>query len=155
MRCVLVVLALQRPVQMGVYVENELVYSVYSTQGTSVALASLFAQVSRWLACAGCALRAIYYATGPGSFTAMKLTHVFVHTLAITKGLRLYGALGFVFNAYRPIKAFGKSYYLYHRGQIVLRPLENPEVRAMRLPVLLDPSLFSAESKPLYLLSPV
>ncbi len=140
---------------MGVYVQNELCYSLSSTKQASLALTTLFGYVAKWIACRNYTLRTLYYATGPGSFTAMKLVHVFVHTLAITQNLKLYGALGFVFNAYQPIRAFGKSYYVYHQGTICLSPLESPKVQTMQLPVLLKPNLFDADPKPLYLLPPV
>ncbi|WP_162982749.1 hypothetical protein [Helicobacter vulpis] len=140
---------------MGVYVRGMLYYSLVSSRRTSEALATLFAHVQAWIARHGYSLEAIYYATGPGSFMAMKLVHVFVHTLAITQNLKLYGALGFVFNAHRPIKAFGNNYYCDHQGTICLSPLDKPLTQSMRLPILLKASVFNVAPQPLYLLPSV
>ncbi|WP_120946384.1 hypothetical protein [Helicobacter labacensis] len=153
--CALGVLALQSPVQMGVYVHGVLRYSLVSSCKTSEALGVLFARVRAWMACHGYRLGAIYYAVGPGSFMAMKLVHVFVHTVASAQNLKLYGALGFAFNAYQPIKAFGNSYYCYHQGTIYLSPLSNPTTQNMRLPILLKSHIFGVDPKPLYLLPPI
>ncbi|CAM2754937.1 putative glycoprotease family protein [Helicobacter felis] len=153
--CALVVLSLESPVQMGVYVEGKLTQAFESSEKASVALAALSAQAIAWCTSYKLNLEAIFYATGPGSFSAMKLTHVFLHTLSVAQNIPLFGALGFVFNAYQPIKAFGKNYYCYKHGQITLCVLEEATTTPMQLPDFLDPKLFAKNPKPLYLLPPV
>ncbi|WP_158655714.1 hypothetical protein [Helicobacter cynogastricus] len=148
-------LSLESPVQMGVYVCGELVRAFSSVEQVSVALVALGTQVVTWCASCGLNLEAIFYATGPGSFTAMKLTHVFLHTLSVAQNLSLSGALGFDFNHCQPIKAFGKNYYCYEHGRIVLCTLEGVVTIPMQLPNFLNPKCFLKDPQPLYLLPPV
>lgn len=54
---------------------------------------------------------AIYYAAGPGNLSALRLTHVFLHSLAIIKGIKLYAADSFAFLPNSYIYAFGKRYF--------------------------------------------
>ncbi|WP_457593774.1 hypothetical protein [Hydrogenimonas sp.] len=100
-------------------------------------------------------LRAIYYANGPGSFMAIKVTYVMAKTLSIALDIPLYGADAFLFNENRPIKAVGKSCFVKENGKISIRSDCRVEAAPFVPPPVLDRSLFSKECEPLYVLPPV
>lgn len=55
----------------------------------------------------------IYYARGVGSLSSIKLTHIFLHTLVLTKDVRLHATNSFHFTHNNEIKAFGAmSFFL-------------------------------------------
>ncbi|TLE10328.1 hypothetical protein [Helicobacter bilis] len=58
-------------------------------------------------------LNAIYYSRGVGSLSAIKLTHVFLHTLSLSSEIKLYATNSFYFSQANEIKAFANmSFYL-------------------------------------------
>ena len=58
-------------------------------------------------------LNAIYYSRGVGSLSAIKLTHVFLHTLALSSDIKIYATNSFYFSQANEIKAFANmSFYL-------------------------------------------
>ena len=58
-------------------------------------------------------LNAIYYSRGVGSLSAIKLTHVFLHTLALSSDIKIYATNSFYFSQTNEIKAFANmSFYL-------------------------------------------
>ncbi len=58
-------------------------------------------------------LHAIYYARGVGSLSAIKLTHVFLHTLALSMDIGIYATNSFYFSKTNEIKAFANmSFFL-------------------------------------------
>lgn len=107
----------------------------------------------------------IYYARGPGSFTSLKLTHIFLHTLALLHDIKLYGGSSFLFASLPYIKAFGSMYFCYtHNGEISLcKAIDIPAEHKMiidhglhlALPMKLDRCAFSTETTPLYILPAV
>ena len=73
------------PLLCGIYEDNILVESMQSDELLLVGLPHIFEsllptqkQDSHYK---DTRIRAIYYASGPGSFSALKLTHIFLHTL--------------------------------------------------------------------------
>lgn len=97
----------------------------------------------------------IFYAKGPGSFTAIKLTHIFLQTLCITKEIELYSIDAFYFNNNAPIKAFGNQYFIKEEGEIVLRNFTQAQPQDFFLPSTIEVEDFSSENHPLYILPPV
>lgn len=58
-------------------------------------------------------LNAIYYSRGVGSLSAIKLTHVFLHTLSLSSDIHIYATNSFYFSQTNEIKAFANmSFYL-------------------------------------------
>lgn len=123
---------------------------------TNTALVEIFENLLEWLEMQNLAIQALYYAKGPGSFMAMKLTHIFVHAWVLLNPAPLRSALGFAFNENSPIKAFGKSFYVCEGGQVALKTFESPpKGHEMALPSILDPLLFTTDNEPLYFLPPI
>ncbi|TSA86345.1 hypothetical protein FNE76_02220 [Helicobacter mehlei] len=151
----MLVLALQSPIKVGVYDHRgSFLHAFQSSKQASFALVEVFDALLAWTKDHQLALQAIYYAKGPGSLMAMKLTHVFLHTLSLARSLELYSALGFAFNNNAPIKAFGKMGYVLKGDQMHLVPCDS-ELPPLDLPAHLDRSVFTQDNQPIYLLPPV
>ncbi|RDU72864.1 hypothetical protein CQA66_02965 [Helicobacter aurati] len=95
----------------------------------------------------------IYYARGAGSLSAIKLTHIFLQTLHLTKHIPLYATNIFHFNTHNEIKAFGNQSFFYKDGQIQLGQTQNPQTNLI-LPTILDKKDFYEPCTPLYVSSP-
>ncbi|PUD82755.1 hypothetical protein C2R72_00585, partial [Helicobacter pylori] len=73
------------------YQNNFLCASYTSKAKTSEALVEVFSQLFEDFKNPTLpAIKGVYYAKGPGSFTSLKLTHVFLHTLALIHDFELY-----------------------------------------------------------------
>ncbi len=138
------------PLLAGVYVDRRLVETFSSEAKSSEGLPPLLHRVRY-----AYDLQALYYAKGPGSFMAIKVTYVMLKTLSIVLEIPLYAADAFTFNGGRPIKAVGRSCFV-KRGQeiVVERGCEATE-EGFTLPSTLDPSLFDLDAEPLYVLPAV
>ncbi len=101
------------------------------------------------------ALDSIYYAKGPGRFSALKATHIFLHTLCLIKGFTLFSAPSFYFNQNAPIHAFSDKYFVLKNDEIMLESVESLPQNALSLPEILRPKDFSNTNEPLYVLPPV
>ena len=116
------------PLLCGIYEDNILVESMQSDELLLVGLPHIFEsllptqkQDSHYK---DTRIRAIYYASGPGSFSALKLTHIFLHTLQYLYDIKLFATSSFYFTHSAYIKAFGTSYF--HRDA------ENNIIRKVR-----------------------
>ena len=94
--------------------------------------------------------RAIYYARGAGSLSALKLTHIFLQTLSIARGLPLHATNIFYFHKSNEIKAFGNQSFFYLNGELSLKASQNPAIEAPCLPEILKPWEFNEPLEPLY-----
>ncbi|BEG56435.1 Universal bacterial protein YeaZ [Helicobacter sp. NHP21005] len=148
---------MQEPVKVGVYaLEGGLLRAFEVHKRTNAALIEIFENLLEWLRVQNLTIQALYYAKGPGSFMAMKLTHIFVHAWVLLNPTPLHSALGFAFNENSPIKAFGKSFYVCEGGQVALKTFESPPKCAqMDLPPVLNPHIFTTDNEPLYFLPPI
>lgn len=100
-------------VLLGMYQNNFLCTSYTSKAKTSEALVEVFSQLFEDFKNPTLpAIKGVYYAKGPGSFTSLKLTHVFLHTLALIHDFELYSTTGFDFNGNTPILAYANKYFV-------------------------------------------
>lgn len=60
----------------------------------------------------------IYYARGVGSLSAIKLTHIFLHTLSLSKNIALHATNSFYFTQSNEIKAFGNMSFFMRDSKI-------------------------------------
>ena len=111
----------------------------------------------------------IYCANGPGNFSAIKLTHIFLQTLQISLNallmresstaqsnkVRLFCADAFHFSDSKFINAYGKIHFVKENGEIRTTTLESKRVNSFTLPKTLDTSIFSDKCAPLYILPAV
>lgn len=173
----LLLLSVDSPIKAGIYKDGILAKSYEKHGKVGDALPAIFAEVFRdYEPCE------LYYLRGPGSFTAIKLSYIFLKTISIAREIPLFGAPSFVMNANKPIRAYGDFYFINHAGEITLKKLneENQDtildietasiknqnqatnskeskqrIAEFSLPQNLDSSLFSNEIEPLYILPPL
>lgn len=139
--------------QVGVYDASEgfLVDSFRSEQKTSDALPVLFKEILAKYICNN-----IVYARGPGSFMAIKITYIFLRTLAITRKINLLGSDGFLFTNNEPISAMKNLAFMKNKdGLITTEVISKDRCGALVLPEYFDFSKYSEDIEPLYILPAV
>lgn len=148
----IVVLALSSPIQIGIYQDNQRIETIIHEEKTSDILPLIFKNLLQQYA-----INFVYFAKGPGSFMAIKLVYVFLKTLQITQGIRLKATDGFYFTDNAPIKAVGKSCFIKQGDTIEISTTipYDTLLNQFRLPQTLDPSCFSDDIEPLYILPAV
>lgn len=97
----------------------------------------------------------LFFARGPGSFMAIKVSYILLRTLSITKDIELFATDGFYFNENRPIKAMGKLYFVKEGDKIKTKVFNDIEAVEFDLPRLLHVEDFTKEVEPLYILPAV
>ncbi|GAA7428895.1 tRNA (adenosine(37)-N6)-threonylcarbamoyltransferase complex dimerization subunit type 1 TsaB [Helicobacter pylori] len=153
----LVLISLGDEVSLGVYQNNFLCASYTSKSKTSEALVEVFSQLFEDFKNPTLpAIKGVYYAKGPGSFTSLKLTHVFLHTLALIYNFELYSTTGFDFNGNTPILAYANKYFVSKEtGSLTdfkdLRIVPKDFI----LPPFLEKGKFTQLNTPFYILPPI
>jgi hypothetical protein len=94
--------------------------------------------------------KGLYFAKGPGSFMAIKITYLLLRTLEIARQIPLFATDGFAFNDNQPIKAVGNLYFFKEHGKISTAVLPTPPSGVFALPERLDAIAFSKDTQPLY-----
>ena len=97
----------------------------------------------------------IFYINGPGNFSAIKLTHIFLQTLSITKNIPLFCADAFHFSNNEFINAYGKVHFMKENGEIRTITIDSKRPNSFSLPQSLDLRIFSEDCAPLYILPAV
>ncbi len=146
----ILIVALSSPILVGVYKDKKLIEAKESKQKTSDVLPFIFRDLMERFT-----IDAIYFARGPGSYMSIKLVYVFVKTLQIAAGIKLYGCEGFEFTDNQPIKAYGKHYFYKENDTIATKKFEHPPESRFRLPKSLDEIQCGKEIAPLYILPAV
>lgn len=137
------------PVLYGIYTQGRLIESFQCEDKTLNALIKVQEAIAAY------GVKRVFYANGPGSFTAIKLTHIFLQTLHIVEGIELFCVDSFFFNSNAPIKAFGNRYFQKKQGQIVLESFEKQPESVFALPKILNEEAFGSHCEPLYVLPAV
>ncbi|GAA7438336.1 tRNA (adenosine(37)-N6)-threonylcarbamoyltransferase complex dimerization subunit type 1 TsaB [Helicobacter pylori] len=142
---------------LGVYQNNFLCASYTSKSKTSEALVEVFSQLFKDFKNPTLpAIKGVYYAKGPGSFTSLKLTHVFLHTLALIHNFELYSTTGFDFNDNTPILAYANKYFV-SKETGSLSDFKDLKIapKDFMLPPFLEKDKFTQLNTPFYILSPI
>jgi tRNA A37 threonylcarbamoyladenosine modification protein TsaB len=145
------VISLGSPLLVGVYHKDKLIDSYKKDEKTTEILPSIFDEILKKYK-----LENLYYAKGPGSFMAIKVSYIFLKTLSITENIKLFATDGFAFNSKNLIKATGTLYFMKENGKISTIKLEQQDIeQKFNLPDILDQDIFSEDSEPLYMLPAV
>jgi len=140
------VISISNPILVGVYKNKKLIMAYEDDGMTSDVLPSIFNKILNKYEVNG-----LCFVNSPGSYMSIKVSYVFLKTLAITNNIVLKAALGFHFNENSPIKALGKKYFFNENNEIVIDFLDDKEkIKKFMLPEILDESIFSSESLPKY-----
>ncbi|MCQ2676140.1 tRNA (adenosine(37)-N6)-threonylcarbamoyltransferase complex dimerization subunit type 1 TsaB [Helicobacter pylori] len=153
----LALISLGDGVSLGVYQNNFLCTSYTSKSKTSEALVEVFSQLFKDFKNPTLpAIKGVYYAKGPGSFTSLKLTHVFLHTLALIHDFELYSTTGFDFNDNTPILVYANKYFV-SRERESLTDFKDLEIlpKDFKLPSFLEKDKFTQLNTPFYILPPI
>ncbi|PDX53626.1 hypothetical protein BB482_01515 [Helicobacter pylori] len=153
----LVLISLGEGVLLGVYQNNFLCASYTSKSKTSEALVEVFSQLFKDFKSPTLpAIKGVYYAKGPGSFTSLKLTHVFLHTLALIHDFELYSTTGFDFNDNTPILAYANKYFVSKERES-LTDFKDLKIapKDFMLPSFLEKDKFTQLNTPFYILPPI
>ena len=141
----LAVAAFGGPLLVGVYRDGELVEVVEREGKLSETLPPLFAELLERYD-----IRSVRFSRGPGSLMSVKLLYIFLKTLAIARGIELYGCESFAFSGGAPIKAVGDLYFVKEDGAIVTKRFPTPPKSAPTLPERLDALECGSDTEPLY-----
>ena len=146
----IVLVTLTSPIKIGIYENNMLLDSIESSEKSSDVLPLIFESLFRKYN-----IQKLFYANGPGSFMAIKVTYVFLKSISILKNIPLFATDAFYFNKSQPIKAIGKLYFVKISSEIKTQKLETaPEVE-FTLRDVLDYNEFSTNTAPLYMIGAV
>lgn len=143
-------ISLTSPLQIGVYKNNKLITQYITKERTSEALPILFRKILKEFTC-----KRIFFAKGPGSFMAIKITYIFLRTLSIVENIELYATDGFYFNDNKPIKAMQKLYFVKENATIVTELFALEQTSEFHLPPIIEIEKFSKNIEPLYILPAV
>jgi len=145
-----VLVALSSPILIGVYEQNKLIDTISSDEKSSEVLPIIYKELlSKY------EIENLFYANGPGSFMAIKVSYVFLKSLSILKNIPLYARDAFYFNENQPIKALAKLYFVNIASKIETQKLEKAPISSFKLPDVLEYAEFTLESTPVYAIGAV
>jgi len=145
------VISLGSPLLVGVYSDAKLIKSFVKEEKTSDILPIIFDEILKEFE-----IENLFFAKGPGSFMAIKITYIFLRTLSITLRIPIFASDGFNFNKNSPIKAVGSRFFMKKNDNITVEILkDSSKVKSFELPDILDKTIFSADVEPLYVLPAV
>jgi tRNA A37 threonylcarbamoyladenosine modification protein TsaB len=141
----LVVLALNSPIMFGVYEDNKLIDSVITEEKSSEVLPQIYENLQKKYN-----ITNLFYANGPGSFMAIKVTYIFLKSISVLKNIPLFATDAFYFNQNNPIKAVGKLYFVKTSQEIKTEKFEEPVSSKFTLPKILNYNDFDSNTVPNY-----
>lgn len=144
------IISLTSPLLIGLYEENNLIKKLSFDEQTSEVLPKIFTELFKEYH-----IQSVFFARGPGSFMAIKITYIFLRTLSIVKGIKLYANDGFYFSNNEPIKAMKKMYFIKENDTITSKFFKEEIHTNFFLPEKLNPEEFTEDIEPLYVLPAV
>lgn len=148
--CDIVLISVDSNILLGVYKDFHIIESYEKNGKTSDILPQLFCYIAEKYK-----IENIYYANGPGNFSAIKLTHVFLQTLKIIENFGLYCIDSFYFTKDRFINAYGGIYFFKEEGLINTKKLDEKIETKFSLPRFINKNDFKEDCMPLYILPAV
>ncbi len=136
--------------QVGIYENNKLIKEYSTKEHTSEVLPYIFKEILESFTC-----KRVFFARGPGSFMAIKITYIFLRTLSITKDIELFASDGFNFNSNKPIRAMRKMYFVKKDDKIETEFFEEEQTSEFILPKTIELENFTKDIEPLYILPAV
>ncbi len=145
-----VVLAIERPVLVGLYRDGVLVESFKQDLKSTEALPIIFEQILSTYK-----IDLLIYANGPGSFMAIKVAYLFLKTISIVNNIPLKAQDAFFFNQNSPIKAVGKLFFVKTTDAIETRAVDCATGSVFKLPESINIEDFTDDSLPFYGISAI
>jgi len=146
----LVINSIAVPIQIGCYREEMLLCTHYlDGKASDVLLGKLEKLVAKY------PIRNIIYASGPGSYMAIKLTYIALATLEVLHDISFAGCSAFSLNGNRPIRAMGHLYFVKEKETIITQKFDEYVTQEFGLPDYLGTLELEPENTPLYILPAV
>jgi tRNA A37 threonylcarbamoyladenosine modification protein TsaB len=145
-----VCVTLSSPILIGIYEDKKLIETISSEEKTSEILPKIFEDILKKYE-----VEKLFYAKGPGSFMAIKITYLFLKSLSILKKIPLFATDAFYFNNNQPIKAIGKLFFVKISSEIETQKLEKAPVGSFELKDVLEYDEFDENTTPLYAIGAV
>lgn len=133
------------PIRYGIYIDGVKKEEFSCDKKSSTALYEIFEPLLKQYD-----IETIYYARGPGSFMALKVTYIFLKTLSITMDIKLKATDSFFFSKNRVIRATKNSSFLKKEDKIIITKESIAE--NIELPHTLDVDKFDDNLEPYYFL---
>ena len=138
------------PMQIGCYRDNILVCERHlEGRASDVLLSELEKLLERY------PIRNIIYASGPGSYMAIKLTYIALATLQALRDIPFAACSVFALNGNRPVRAMGLLYFVKEKETIITQKFDEHVSQEFSLPVDLGVLKLEPENTPLYILPAV
>lgn len=150
LKVAVVIIAGRSEIQCGIYSQNNIIEQFESKAKTLDALVEIWGSINKRYE-----VDSIYYSRGPGSLSALKLLHIFVHTLETVKKIKLFAVDHFYFNQEKPIRAFGNQFFKKIGEEIILESGDDICEGDFILPQVLRQEDFNQECVPLYIVPPI
>ncbi len=145
-----VCVTLSSPILIGIYEDKKLIEIISTEEKTSEILPHLFEDILKKYD-----VKNLFYAKGPGSFMAIKITYIFLKSLSILKNIPLFATDAFYFNKNQPIKAIGKLFFVKIASKIETQKLEKVPLSEFKLKDVLEYDEFDKDTTPLYAIGAV
>jgi len=141
----LVFVTLSSPILIGIYEDKKLIKTIETSEKSSDILPIIFKELLDTYN-----IKKLFFANGPGSFMAIKVSYIFLKSMSILKNIPLFATDAFYFNENQPIKAIGKLHFVKISSEIKTQKLEIAPKPSFRLPNELDYGEFSTTVEPNY-----
>ena len=148
----IILISIASPLLLGIYKNQKLIQKISKTGKLSDELPPIFEQLLSEYN-----IQNIIYTHSPGNFLGIKMTYIFLKTLACcNEHIRLKAIDGFYFNNNQPIKAILGQYFIKRDSTIEManiedmQTIENSETN-FELPNALSLKDFSSEIEPIYI----
>jgi tRNA A37 threonylcarbamoyladenosine modification protein TsaB len=145
-----VCVTLSSPILIGIYEDKKLIETISTNEKTSEVLPKIFEEILKKYN-----VKNLFYAKGPGSFMAIKITYIFLKSISILKKIPLFATDAFYFNKNQPIKAIGKLFFVKIASKIETQKLEKVPVSSFELKDVLEYDEFDTDTTPLYAIGAV
>ncbi|MCW8838946.1 MAG: hypothetical protein OQK11_09625 [Thiovulaceae bacterium] len=145
-----VCVTLSSPILIGVYENQNLIETISTEEKSSEILPKIFENILKKYD-----VKRLFYAKGPGSFMAIKITYIFLKSLSILKKIPLFATDAFYFNKNQPIKAIGKLFFVKIASKIETQKLEKVPNSEFMLKDVLEYDEFDENTTPLYAIGAV
>ena len=138
------------PMQIGCYEDNRRTGTrTFEGRASEVLLGALEDLMAEF------AVERIIYASGPGSYMAIKLTYITLATLETLRGIPFAGCSAFALNGGAPIRAMGQLYFVKEKETIITKKFDEHVPQEFGLPDYLGDLEIESENTPLYILPAV
>ena len=143
----LVIIAIETPLLIGVYENNNLIENISIDGHTSEVLPIEFQKIMNRFH-----IKRVLFANGPGSFMAIKINYVFLKTIASVLSIKLFSVDAFFFNSNSPIKALNNMVFFKKDQKISIEKIEKFSKKDFILPKKFEVEKYSLNIEPLYIL---